>query len=262
MNRSETISELAKALNAFQAVVAGAKKDSKNPFYHSKYADLASIWKTIREPLTANGLSVTQLPVYNSDPNTISIETVLMHNSGEWISGVITLNLVIQKKDKDGDVMQIKNDPQSAGSAITYARRYGLSAILGIHQEDDDANTMTQQTKALPPRKPADATIPTVKPTNAPTPNELSYMRDRIRSGIKKLAEAGIDGFDIDKRVKRSIKSHLGEESLDKCKDKEALSAYIDVLIKKFKDSKSPDLAGCGSGVWLEDGNKQEGDSK
>ena len=62
MKKSDTITKLAVALNNFQKAVAGAKKSSDNPYYSSKYADLAEIWKTIREPLTANGLSVTQLP--------------------------------------------------------------------------------------------------------------------------------------------------------------------------------------------------------
>ena len=76
MNRSESITNLATALNAFQAAVEGAKKTSDNPYYKSKYADLASIWQTIREPLTANGLSVAQVSV-PTEPGMIGIETML-----------------------------------------------------------------------------------------------------------------------------------------------------------------------------------------
>jgi len=145
MQKSDTITKLAVALNKFQKAVEGAKKSSDNPFYSSKYADLAEIWKTIREPLTANGLSVTQLPddafTDRIDEKNIvmkvAVETVLLHESGEWISSRTVLPLV-------------KRDPQAVGSAITYARRYGLSAILGIHQEDDDANTHSERKQSSP----------------------------------------------------------------------------------------------------------------
>jgi len=149
MTKSESIVKLATALTAFQKEVEGAKKAADNPYYNSKYADLAEIWRTIREPLTKNGLSVTQLcnnaePVRIDDKNVvlqIAVETVLLHSSGEFISGVVTLPLT-------------KRDPQAAGSAITYARRYGLSAILGIHQEDDDANTHSSKSEPAPTKAP------------------------------------------------------------------------------------------------------------
>lgn len=150
MTKSESIVKLATALTAFQKEVEGAKKSADNPYYSSKYADLAEIWRTIREPLTKHGLSVTQLcsnaePVRIDDKNItfqIAVETVLLHSSGEFISGVVTLPIT-------------KRDPQAAGSAITYARRYGLSAILGIHQEDDDANTHREKSEPAPTKAPS-----------------------------------------------------------------------------------------------------------
>ena len=150
MTKSESIVKLATALNLFQKEIEGAKKAAENPFYNSKYADLAEIWRTIREPLTKHGLSVTQLcsdaePVRIDDKNVvlqIAVETVLLHSSGDFISGVVTLPLT-------------KRDPQAAGSAITYARRYGLSAILGIHQEDDDANTHREKSEPAPTKAPS-----------------------------------------------------------------------------------------------------------
>ena len=131
MNKSESIIELAKALSSFQSKMTAVKKDSINPFYKSKYVTLDTIWETIRKPLSKNGLSITQTMGIAMNEKSI-LETILCHTSGEWISGQQLVN-------------PIKDDPQSLGSAISYARRYSLSAILGIvADEDDDANVATK----------------------------------------------------------------------------------------------------------------------
>jgi len=124
MNKSETIGKLAEALSKAQGMMKGAVKDSENPFFRAAYADLASVWDACREPLSKCGLSVTQTTriADNGDPVII---TTLLHSSGEWMSGELL-------------VKPVKNDPQSVGSAITYGRRYALSAIVGIAPEDDD----------------------------------------------------------------------------------------------------------------------------
>ena len=123
MNKSDTIAKLAEALSAFQGEVKPAKKDATNPFFKSKYADLAGIWDVCRTPLSKHGLSVTQLPQVIE--GNINLTTVLLHSSGEWIAS-------------DYSVTPVKNDPQGIGSALTYARRYAMSAILGIASEEDD----------------------------------------------------------------------------------------------------------------------------
>ena len=140
--RSDQISEIAKALCKTQATVEAVKKDSKNPFFKSSYADLASIWHAIREPLTSNGLSVLQEP--STEGNKVRITTTLMHTSGEFLRSVL-------------EVPAVKVDPQGIGSAITYARRYALGAIVGIAPEDDDCNAASgggdrkpQQQKNIP----------------------------------------------------------------------------------------------------------------
>lgn len=124
MEHSESIKELAAALSRAQSTLQTAKKGSENPFFHSRYADLLSIWEACRETLTANGLSISQLGDVDTDGRAV-LETVLMHESGEWIKGRLPL-------------MSIKADPQAQGSAITYARRYSLSAIIGLCTEEDD----------------------------------------------------------------------------------------------------------------------------
>lgn len=124
MNRSDSITSLAASLAKAQAVMNAAMKDSENPHFRSRYADLASVWDACREPLTSNGLSVVQLPAV-SDKGSITVETILLHESGEWISGSIEIPVT-------------KHDAQGVGSAITYARRYSLAAVVGVSPDDDD----------------------------------------------------------------------------------------------------------------------------
>jgi hypothetical protein len=103
--------------------MSAAKKDSVNPHFKSRYADLASVWEACREPLTNNDLAIVQLP--GKDEGGYYVETVLTHSSGEFLSSKL-------------HIVPTKDDPQGLGSAITYARRYGLAAIAGIAPDDDD----------------------------------------------------------------------------------------------------------------------------
>lgn len=130
--KSESIAALAKALSNAQSQFKHAPKNSKNPFFKSEYADLASIWDTCKLALTSNGLAVIQTTDQYPSGGVV-LNTMLVHSSGEWISGAYPVN-------------PVKQDPQSLGSAITYARRYALQAILGIatENEDDDAETATR----------------------------------------------------------------------------------------------------------------------
>ncbi len=127
MNKSESIAGLAAALAKAQGAMKGAVKDSANPFFKSKYADLASVVEAIRSAFSANGLSYVQT-VQSSELDEVRVETMILHSSGEWIScGVLALPVS-------------KNDAQGYGSALTYARRYSLSAAVGVAPEDDDGN--------------------------------------------------------------------------------------------------------------------------
>lgn len=123
MKTSESIKELAAALCEAQAHMTAAKKDSKNPFFKSNYSDLGSVIKAIKEAFYENGLSYIQSPLMNEVG--VGVTTRLMHKSGEWIEDTLVLPLS-------------KRDPQAAGSAITYARRYSLQAIAGVPSADDD----------------------------------------------------------------------------------------------------------------------------
>ena len=135
MNKSESIVQLARALTLAQKDMGKASMDSANPFFKSKYADLTSVWEACRKPLTDNGLSIVQTLGIAGVSEFQVLETILLHNSGEWISGILKLN-------------PVKDDPQGYGSAITYARRYSLAAIIGVCPEDDDGEGAMKRQKA------------------------------------------------------------------------------------------------------------------
>jgi hypothetical protein len=137
MNQSESIAALAAALSKAQADITGALKDSANPFFKSKYADLASCWDACRKQLAANNLAVIQTTEIG-ETGAILV-TTLAHSSGEWMRGY----LPILTKDAG---------PQGQGSGITYARRYALAAIVGLAQIDDDAEAA--QARGKPEAKP------------------------------------------------------------------------------------------------------------
>lgn len=125
---SQDIGELAKALAAAQGAMSNAKKSSDNPFFKSKYADLAEVWDTCREPLAKNSLAIIQMPGEIDEQGNIKITTMLTHSSSQWIKS--TMNIKVAKLDAQG-----------IGSAITYGRRYALAAMVGIAQEDDDGES-------------------------------------------------------------------------------------------------------------------------
>ena len=126
MLQSESIAKLATALSIVQGKLTHAKKDSANPFFKSKYADLESVWDACRSLLAENGLAVMQFPGEFVD-GTMSLNTVLTHSSGEYMSYLMSVPVT-------------KPDAQGAGSALTYMRRYALAAVVGVVQADDDGN--------------------------------------------------------------------------------------------------------------------------
>jgi len=135
MKTSDSITKIAEALSKAQASMTGAKKASANPFFKSKYSDLSSVMEAISKPFADNGLSFVQSPGF--DGERITVETRLIHISGEWIEGCCVLP-------------PTKNDAQGYGSAITYAKRYGIQAMAGVPSVDDDGNAAVKQ---APPKK-------------------------------------------------------------------------------------------------------------
>lgn len=130
---SPDIAELSTALCKAQGAMQGAVKDSTNPFFQSKYADLSAVWEDVRGPFAENGLSVVQMPV--GGVGSVSVVTQITHSSGQWMRSKLT-------------VVPNKVDPQGIGSGITYARRYALAAMAGVYQIDDDGNAASQPGRA------------------------------------------------------------------------------------------------------------------
>ena len=135
MNHSESIGKIAEALAKAQKNFSPAVKDSANPFFKSNYLSLAGAIDACRDALSANGLAIVQTM---DDGERLRLTTTLMHSSGEWITSHYPVN-------------PVKNDPQGIGSAITYARRYSLMAIVGLAAEDDDGESASG--RQAPPKK-------------------------------------------------------------------------------------------------------------
>lgn len=127
---SPTIAKLATALAKAQATLKAALKDATNPHFNSRYADLQAIWSVCQDVLPANEIAVMQFP--SAIGNLVTITTMLAHSSGEFIMASLTMSAQ-------------RADPQGVGSAITYGRRYGLAAAVGVvSDEDDDGNAASR----------------------------------------------------------------------------------------------------------------------
>lgn len=168
MNRSDTINALAAAMAKAQMELEGAPKDSINPHFKSKYADLSAVFAACQKVLPKNGIAVFQ-PVTVSNGEVV-VTTMLVHTSGEFIS-------------TDLPLIPTQITPQAVGSAITYGRRYGLSAMCGVCPEDDDGNSASvpQEPRQSPQARPAAATgaRPARGQWNAhPKPNGASLPSD------------------------------------------------------------------------------------
>lgn len=163
------IDKLAAALAKAQATIEGAHKDTDNPFFKSKYADLGSCWAACRKPLSDNGLAVIQIP--STDGNLVTVRTILMHSSGQSVEGLLS----VQNKNQ-------QNPSQGIGSCITYLRRYALCGFVGISPEDDDGNSAgggSDRPAPLQPdrpaREPAQSNVPP-PPSSGPSEAQLKRL--------------------------------------------------------------------------------------
>lgn len=176
MTRSDTINELGQALATAQAAIVPARKDSENPHFRSKYADLASIWEACRVALSAAGLSVIQSPrlVLQGELWCVELETLLLHTSGQWVSDTLAVPVSV-------------TNAQAVGSAITYSRRYALAAFVGVAPDDDDGHAATGRDVAKRP-KAIDRATGEVLDTPAPAAPPQSEDRPAIESVIVKVS--------------------------------------------------------------------------
>lgn len=174
MTPTGQVNELATALCKAQAQMRAAPKSKSNPHFKSRYADLDACWDAAREALTTHGLSVVQ--GVSAQGKAVTVTTMLMHTSGQWLASDLTL---------EAD----KATAQSVGSAITYARRYAFSAMVGItSDEDDDGNA------AVPPPPPKGAPVyepePPVEIPFAPKAGTTYEGTDEQKAFVAKVFEA------------------------------------------------------------------------
>ena len=184
MEMSTEKGELFAALAKFQGEVENAKKSSVNPGVKNKYADLAENINTAKPHLAANGLAVTQLIGTNENSDT-TLTTMLTHSSGQYISSTFVM---VEAKLHGGAGA---NPAQVLGSSISYQRRYSYASILGLSQEDDDANSVSnarnQQRGQAPQQKPVDMAEKLKSFTSAVSSAKTVQELDKFMQGANKL---------------------------------------------------------------------------
>lgn len=189
MEQSESIKELATALAKAQGQFEAVPLNAINPFLHNRYADLGSVIETAKPVLSGFELSVSQL--VSNDEGGISVTTILMHSSGEWMKSTLSLPI----GDEKG-----KSLAQVAGSIITYLRRYAYGAILGLYTGDDDDDGGNAEKKAA-----SEKAVAAIHP-NPESPEEIEAK--------KKLDAMGLKDFQYDAMLKSSGGSYAKTLSL------------------------------------------------
>jgi len=167
------INELATALSKAQASIEGASKDATNPHFKSKYSDLSSCWAACRKALSDNGLAVIQIP--RTEGNQVTVNTILTHSSGQFISG--ELSVMNQNQ---------KNQAQGIGSCITYLRRYALCSFVGISPEEDDGQAAGQAGQAGQQQQTYKGPSPAQLKRLFALLDQSAYTADQLKETMKK----------------------------------------------------------------------------
>lgn len=204
MSRSDQIGKLSAALARAQGAIEHAAKSSKNPHVNSRYADLASVMDACIPHLSANELAVVQ--VASAAGNQATVETILSHTSGEWVASALTLTAYEGVKDKG---ILPSDKPQAIGSAITYARRYGLAALVGVSADDDDGNLASGRGQPPPRRETAPAEPDTTQSDNAAISGIYrTTSRSALVLEIKRLGTIYHEGSTMRARIGEAFKKH------------------------------------------------------
>jgi hypothetical protein len=224
MQHSENMNELASALAKAQGEVTGALKDSANPFFKSKYADLASCWDACREPLSKNGLAIIQSPEITAEGLTLT--TLLIHSTGQWIKNVFR---IVPKDDT----------PQGVGSALTYARRYALTSLIGIAQVDDDGNAASGRTNGAyaEPHRPQ-GNIPKTVPVEVAEAT-ANAMHATLHDGDMEEAIRQLKVLDLHDRLNQTQDIYIAAADLLSSKDRAAFKTYVSLAKAAEKADKA-----------------------
>lgn len=182
MEKSETIGKLTLALSKVQSQLRPAKENSKNPFFKSSYADLGSVWDSVRKLLADNELAIIQMPT-----DVGGVTTILSHSSGEYLASTCYI--------------PAKEDAHGVGSAISYARRYALASFVGVVTGDDDDGNMA--VKGTSPN--------TKKSTSKPKLTDSQYkgMMKAIEEGKGSVVEQKMGGYTMTKTQQDNLNKVL-----------------------------------------------------
>ena len=232
MFQSEFLSKIAPDLVKAQAGINGVAKDGNNPIFRSKYITLDSILLAVRPVLSQCNIFLSQ-SVQNHTESEITVRSTLIHSSGEWIANEVSVpvNPII---NRDGKVQPV--DAHRVGSAITYGRRYSLSALLAIGEasdtDDDGNNASGYQNQSQAPQKVSPPNPQPDKVTSKPSPLELFnaqvdrlYGKEASKADRKGIHNA-IAGGGKDVPINGTSLAHV-TECLAECKD----TAEADVFI-------------------------------
>ena len=208
MRTSENIKDIAAALSAFQSECPNVVKSATNPFFKSKYATLDAILDTIRPWMSKHELMIVQGGGY-VESTVVTVTTRLVHTSGQWFESDYHL------PGGDGN----KYTPQSVGSAITYGRRYGLSAMLGIASEEDtdgngQSHGQTHKVESRPPNV----------PPHADAGNDALAGKLKEARGIaNRMSDDGL----IDDDTWKSMLAFITDKSVDTVEKMEAIISRL-----------------------------------
>ena len=187
---SEDIKEIAKALGEVQGKLKNVPKENNG--YNYRYADLGQCLNVIREPLKDHGLAITQ--VMETQEGGPALITVLMHTSGQWIKSCFPLNVAS---------ISMANKMQAFGAIISYARRYSLAGIVGLAQEDDDAQEAIKEESKTPLKPPSPILKATPKPQEKKSEPVINQLRTLCQTQGIDLKEFGkyfkLDSTDLEK---------------------------------------------------------------
>ena len=205
METSQELQQLAEALAKAQAELSPVPFDSNNPFYKSRYASLSAVIAEVRKVLPKHGLSIVQTPTSHMEFGIFyaGVETMLIHDSGQWIKGSVAVPVVAtelievftRRFNKDGDAYYASpNILQEAGKIITYLRRYGIVSILMLSAEEDlDGNEPVQQVQSEGKRGEAEKKVSDKKneeklPDDKKQPSR-PYSPEELKIALNRAAE-------------------------------------------------------------------------
>ena len=218
-DQSPDIKLLNQALSKAQGELAGALKDSKNPFFKSDYADLESVWSVARSPLAENGLAITQSPCKEGT----HLITQLLHDSGQWTKGYWPI--LCSKKDSQGFM-----------ASVTYARRGALSAMVGIYQTDDDGNESSGNDNPPSPKKNEQTIKSKIGSVKSPKAKSETSESDKIVKMVREVMDEGMEKLSEGKV--ESLKKRL-----DKLDDSKQKKFHHDMSVEAVSDLRKDEFA-------------------